>query len=153
MPTNIEWKARLRDLERTRTLVENLRPESHEDFDQVDTFFNAPSGYLKLRQFSPTRGELVSYQRPVQDGAKASRFELFPTDQPDLLRCVLTHSLGVRGEVRKHRHCYRLGQARIHLDRVEGLGTFLEVEVLLAADDPDERGTDLAERLRRAADS
>ena len=42
---------------------------------------------------------------------------------------LLTAALGVRGQVIKTRTLYIAGQTRIHIDQVQGLGDFLELEV------------------------
>ena len=49
---------------------------------------------------------------------------------------VLTEALGVRGTVRKERTVIRIGRTRVHFDRVDNLGCFVELEVVLK---PDER--------------
>jgi adenylate cyclase class IV len=146
MATNIEWKARAHNPEYQRTLAERRAGCPPEVLEQVDTFFPVPRGRLKLRQLAPDRGELIFYERPNQPGPKQSNYSVVPTSEPAALRGILAQALGVRGEVRKRRRLYLVGQSRIHLDDVEGLGTFLEVEVVLAP------GQDLAEGERIAAD-
>jgi adenylate cyclase class IV len=131
MATNVEWKVRVRDLARQRELAELLADSPPDLLEQADTFFQVPYGRLKLRRFSPGHGELIHYVRPDQTGLKQSSYRLVRTDQPDALRELLAQALDVRGEVRKRRWLYLAGQVRIHLDEVEGLGTFLEVEVVL----------------------
>ena len=49
--------------------------------------------------------------------------------------------------VRKARHLYIAGRTRIHLDRVEGLGDFLELEVVLAEEDSIKDGEAEAQKL------
>ncbi|NWR39329.1 SUB1 protease, partial [Tachuris rubrigastra] len=96
---------------------------------QADTFFRVPRGRLKLRRTQDGRGELIFYERPDTTGPKLSSFTITPTADPDGLEAVLAQALGVLGVVRKERLLYLLGQTRVHLDRVEGLGDFLELEV------------------------
>lgn len=45
------------------------------------------------------------------------------------IQAVLSDALGVKGEVRKERRLFMIGQTRVHLDQVEGLGHFMELEV------------------------
>ena len=42
---------------------------------------------------------------------------------------VLTDALGMVGQVKKERHLFMVGQTRVHVDTVEGLGHFMELEV------------------------
>ena len=53
----------------------------------------------------------------------------------------------MRGVVRKTRYLYLAGQTRIHLDDVEGLGQFMELEVVLRPDQTDAEGQAIAEDL------
>ncbi|KAF2349620.1 CYTH domain, partial [Trinorchestia longiramus] len=50
------------------------------------------------------------------------------------IRTLLAASIGVRGEVMKTRHLFMVGQTRVHVDRVQGLGDFMELEVVLRED-------------------
>jgi len=145
MPTNIEIKARIHDWERVRRAAEAISDGPLEIIEQEDTFFRASTGRLKLRRFSPMRGELIAYDREDVAGTKASRYLITPTTEPELLRETLTRALGVAGTVKKRRFLYLAGRTRIHLDEVEGLGTFLELEVVMR---PDESMAD-GERIAR----
>uniref|UniRef100_A0A8C3H8J1 CYTH domain-containing protein n=1 Tax=Chrysemys picta bellii TaxID=8478 RepID=A0A8C3H8J1_CHRPI len=60
---------------------------------------------------------------------------------------VLSQALGVQGVVKKERRLYVVGQTRVHLDRVEGLGDFLELEVVLSEQQSPEDGERVARRL------
>jgi predicted adenylyl cyclase CyaB len=152
MGTNIEWKAHARDPDRQRELAERLTGRPPELLEQLDTFFPVPRGRLKLRQLAPDHGELIYYERPDQAGPKPSNYSITRTAEPAALREVLGQSLGVRGEVRKRRWLSLVGQSRIHLDEVEGLGTFLEVEVVLQPGQSVGEAQRIALELRRALD-
>src|SRR4051812_45132948 len=131
MGRNVEIKARARDFERQRSVAEQLAGAPGEDLVQEDTFFNVPSGRLKLRQVQGRPGELIHYARPDTAGPKESQYLFYPTDRPEELKPVLANALGVSGIVRKKRTLYLIGQTRVHIDRVEGLGEFVELEVIL----------------------
>ncbi|XP_064559200.1 uncharacterized protein LOC135442854 [Zonotrichia leucophrys gambelii] len=105
---------------------------------QTDTFFRVPRGRLKLRRTQDGRGELIFYERPDSAGPKLSKFSITPTADPEGLQAVLSQSLGVLGTVRKERLLFLLGQTRLHLDRVQGLGDFLELEVVLRPEQSEE---------------
>lgn len=90
---------------------------------------------------------LVQYDRPNTAGPKLSEYNLFETDDPDMLNKVLSASLGVLGEVKKQRYLFLHEQTRIHLDNVSGLGEFLEFEVVLRPDQTIEEGTAIADKM------
>ena len=105
---------------------------------------------MKLRIFTAERGELIYYERPDTTGPKHSTYVRTTTDQPAALQRVLTAALGVRGVVRKQRRLYILGQTRVHVDEVEGLGDFVELEVVLHPTQTVAEGTDIATALMQA---
>jgi predicted adenylyl cyclase CyaB len=148
MAGNVEWKARIHDLPHQRELAQQLAGTPPVLLEQVDTFFHVPHGRLKLRRLSPEHGQLIHYFRPDQKGLKQSSYRIVGTDQPEALHELLAQALGERGEVRKQRWLYRVGQVRIHLDEVEELGTFLEVEVVLYPGQSLAEGEQIAERFR-----
>jgi adenylate cyclase len=147
MARNIEIKARLADIDATLALARPLADGAPELIAQDDTFFNAVKGRLKLRAFADGRGELIYYERPDQAGPKTSFYVLSPTASPDTLREALTLAHGQIGRVRKLRTLLLAGRTRIHLDRVEGLGDFMELEVVLADDEPMQDGVAEAHAL------
>lgn len=132
MPRNIEIKARLTNAEAQRVRAARLSDVPPEVIAQEDVFFNVPQGRLKLRFLSPTQGQLIFYQRRDESGPSTSTYELFATDRPQQLKAVLAMAYGIRNVVRKTRHLYRVGRTRIHIDEVESLGHFLELEVVLS---------------------
>jgi adenylate cyclase class IV len=146
---NIEIKARIADPLALRRRVETLPSHGARALDQTDTFFRVARGRLKLREFGDGTGELIYYERPDQAQAKLSLYERIPCSAPAALRHALSAALGVRGVVRKHRDVFLLGSTRIHLDNVEELGSFLELEVVLADGDSIESGTAIAADLLR----
>src|SRR6185312_1136551 len=133
---NIEIKARITrvsDLVGPATAIADQGPT---EILQDDTFFTCHNGRLKLRAFSNNQGELIFYQRSNQSGPKESFYVRTPTATPDSLRETLTLAYGAVGRVRKPRTLFLAGRTRIHLDAVEDLGDFLELEVVLREDEP-----------------
>jgi adenylate cyclase class IV/GNAT superfamily N-acetyltransferase len=149
MPSNIEIKARVRDLHAARRAAQAISDVPPQVLQQEDTFFHIPAGRLKLRQLAPDRGELIYYQRPDAAGPKRSDYLIAPTGQPDALKALLAAALGERGVVRKERWLCLAGRTRIHLDQVEGLGAFLELEVVLDGDESPDQGQAVADDLLR----
>ncbi|RFF31291.1 class IV adenylate cyclase [Wenzhouxiangella sediminis] len=132
MARNIEIKARVADPEVMAERAARIADEGPWAIEQDDTFFACRDGRLKLRDFGNGSGELIFYRRPDQAGPGQSEYRITPTEDPDGLRAVLTDALGTTGRVRKRRILYLADRTRIHLDHVEGLGDFLELEVVLA---------------------
>lgn len=95
---------------------------------QVDTYYQAARGLLKLRVIQGAGAELIAYARPLVEGSRVSDYALFPVDEPVPLKEVLERSLVRVVEVRKSRDLLMWDGTRIHLDTVEGLGTFVELE-------------------------
>ena len=147
---NIEIKARVADLAAVEARAGAIADSGPEDIAQDDTFFDCPRGRLKLRELAPGQGQLIHYHRPDQGGPKLSDYVIAPTSDPAALREALTRAYGVAGRVRKHRRLYLAGRTRIHLDRVEGLGDFMELEVVLRAGDDTAGGEAEARRIMQA---
>jgi predicted adenylyl cyclase CyaB len=150
MPSNIEIKARIRDFDKIRRRAEELCNTPVEVIPQEDTFFNAPNGRLKLRVLSQNRGQLIYYSRPDQEGPKRSDYHISLTSDPENLKRVLGLAYGIRGVVRKTRYLYLVDQTRVHLDDVDGLGQFMELEVVMREGQSDAEGQAIAEGLMTA---
>ena len=130
---NIEFKARCADLDPVRAALRGLGVTGKTD-RQIDTYFHVPHGRLKLREGSVEQN-LIHYHRPNEAGPKRSDVTLYPTG-PDAsaLKAALTAALGVLVTVDKTREIHFVDNVKIHLDRVKGLGTFVEVEAIADAE-------------------
>ena len=140
MARNVEIKARVSNVEAIRRKAAAVADKGPVEITQDDTFFRCESGRLKLRVFSSDEGELIFYRRADEQGPKESFYLLSPTSAPDTLRESLSLAYGQTGRVRKHRTLFFAGRTRIHLDQVEGLGSFLELEVVLEDGEATESG-------------
>jgi predicted adenylyl cyclase CyaB len=147
MARNIEIKAHVADLAALATRAAAIADQGPVEIRQDDTFFHCERGRLKLRAFSAQEGELIFYRRTDQPGPKQSFYIRTPTASPDSLREALTLAYGEVGRVRKRRTLFMVGRTRIHLDDVEGLGEFMELEVVLGDDEPLDAGVREAEGL------
>ena len=148
---NIEIKAKVSDFDafykRAEELCAGQKPTI---LKQRDTFFNSPNGRLKLREFQAmdsNPAELIFYDRPDSDGPKLSSFVKSSIVDVDNLKEALRLAIGTKGEVKKTRYLFLYGQTRIHLDVVEDLGTFMELEVCLKEDQTIEQGNEIAKNL------
>ncbi|MDR3099848.1 MAG: class IV adenylate cyclase [Paraburkholderia sp.] len=141
MARNIEIKARARHFDALRERAAQLAPDAPLIFRQQDFFYDVPRGRLKLRQFDDgTPPELIFYQRDDRDGPKASYYTRSPVTNAEAMHSLLATALTTRGIVSKERHVYLAGRTRIHLDRVDGLGDFVELEVVLGPEDDEQGG-------------
>src|SRR5262245_21688315 len=149
MARNVEVKVRIDDLEGICSGALAMGAEDRGLLRQVDTYFETRGSgtRLKLREHHPGRAELIAYRRPDVPGLRTSDFHLVPIEDPAALREALIHALGVVRRIAKTRRLLLLGRTRIHLDRVEGLGDFLELEVVLEDRDAVAGGEQEAERI------
>jgi predicted adenylyl cyclase CyaB len=147
LPSNIEIKARVQNFDEIRRRAEDLSGSAVEVIPQEDTFFNTPHGRLKLRLLAENRAQLIYYTRPDQEGPKRSDYHISHSSDPASLKRVLELAYGIRGVVRKTRYLYLVGQTRVHLDDVDGLGQFMELEVVMGEKQSDAEGQAIAEAL------
>lgn len=147
MARNIEIKAHVADFAALTARAAAIADEGPVEIRQDDTFFACERGRLKLRAFSAEEGELIFYRRADQEGPKESFYVRTPTRAPDSLREVLALAYGEVGRVRKRRTLLMVGRTRIHLDEVEGLGNFMELEVVLREGESAADGVREAEAL------
>jgi homotetrameric cytidine deaminase len=125
---NVELKALDPDPERSLAVCRELGAEDHGVLRQRDTYFRTREGRLKLRVEQPGAATLIQYDRPDGAAARESRYRLVPVSDPDALRAALDAALGTLVVVDKERRVLLWEGVRIHLDRVEGLGSFVELE-------------------------
>jgi predicted adenylyl cyclase CyaB len=132
---NLEIKARCSNLAEVRRLVVELCGETGHVEQQCDTYFHFPLGRLKLREIEGQPAVLIDYSRPNEAAARTSQYRLMVVAHPDTLKAGLEERLGIRGVVHKRREMFLWQNVRIHLDRVQGLGEFVEFEAVLADGD------------------
>jgi predicted adenylyl cyclase CyaB len=152
MPRNIEIKARIAGVAALRPLAARLADTGPTIIEQDDTFFACPHGRLKLRDQFGAGAELIFYQRADERGPKESFYLRVPVPDPNALRELLQLAHGQTGRVRKRRMLFLVGRTRIHLDVVEGLGEFLELEVVLRDGESAEEGGVEAGRIMAQLD-
>ncbi len=131
---NVEIKARCPDLGAMARAAAAAGAVLEYTAGQVDTYFNVPSGRLKLRQIDGAGQELIYYRRPDDSAPKLSRYDRIAVAPGQKLDFMLEQALGLKTVVRKRRQLWRLDNVRIHLDEVEGLGAFVELEVQVTSE-------------------
>jgi homotetrameric cytidine deaminase len=128
---NVELKARDPDPEATAARCLELGAEDHGVLFQRDTYFARAAGRLKLRDQAADGSQLIAYRRPDATGPEESSYVIAPVAAPEELSEALHAALGTTVVVVKRRRLFIWEDVRIHLDQVEGLGTFLEFEALV----------------------
>ncbi len=147
MARNVEIKARAPELAILRKRVAELSDSGPELLVQRDTFFAVPKGRLKLREFGDGTAELIYYERPDESGPKTSQYTKTQIEDAATFRELLGKILEMKAVVSKLREVFLVDRTRIHLDEVDGLGTFIELEVVLTERQMDSDGERIASEL------
>jgi adenylate cyclase class 2 len=126
---NFEFKARLKDESRVRAALKQLRARYVGTDHQLDTYYRVPTGRLKVRE-GKIENALIFYQRSNTARPRRSSIELMLLPRRNSLRAILSEALRPRVVVDKRREIFFVGNVKIHLDRVRGLGKFVEVEAI-----------------------
>ena len=126
---NFEFKARTNDLEGLEKRLLSLNPLFIGEDHQTDTYFNVPTGRLKLREGN-IENSLIYYERQNTADAKQSDVLLYKHAPDKTLKGILIRTNGVKVVVEKKRKIYFIDTVKFHFDFVEGLGTFVEVEAI-----------------------
>ncbi|MBP1691481.1 MAG: cyaB [Bacteroidetes bacterium] len=145
MATNLELKSGTESLTSAHQAARSMGLSPAETLDQTDVYFAVSRGRLKLRLIEGKGAELIYYEREDERTARWSTYTRLAVADPNVLQGMLAQALGVRGVVKKHRTVYLHDSARIHLDRVEGLGDFLEFEIVETGE---KKASALMERLK-----
>jgi adenylate cyclase, class 2 len=129
---NLERKVRWPDQAAALAILHQLGAVREGTQVQTDTYFPVPTGRLKLRVIQGHPAVLIWYDRPNLVGDRTSAYYLTPVPDAPLLEATLRAALGVRGVVHKRREVFHYHNVRIHLDDVDRLGAFLELEAVLS---------------------
>jgi predicted adenylyl cyclase CyaB len=126
---NIEFKAKANNMEALEEKLVSLNPQFIGEDHQKDTYYNVNTGRLKLREGN-IENALIWYQREDVGGAKQSDILLYKHAPDEALKNILIKLHGVKIIIDKIRKIYFVENVKFHFDRVEGLGTFVEVEAI-----------------------
>ncbi|XP_053608510.1 uncharacterized protein LOC128674157 [Plodia interpunctella] len=150
---NVEIKARITDYDKICNVAEDLSGGPATVIIQDDTFYHVNSGRLKMRFYGDSSATLVRYDREDTPEAKQSDYDLVQFSVRDSEKArdldnILRKCLGAKGRVVKERKLYMVGQTRIHIDAVQDLGHFMELEVVLRPEQTVEEGRAIARDLQ-----
>jgi len=129
MHLNVEIKARCNNPDRIRSILREQDAEEIGLDHQIDTYFRVNSGRLKLREGN-IENSLIQYHRPDQAGPKTSEVTLYQSQPGSSLKEALINALGIKVIVDKKREIYFIDNVKFHLDTVQGLGSFVEIEAI-----------------------
>lgn len=147
---NVEIKAVDPDPARTLERALALGASDQGVLAQRDTYFAVPGGRLKLREQEPGEAELIAYERPDEASVRVSAYRLVPVAHAGELRAALEAAAGIRVVVAKQRRLLLWETVRIHLDEVEGLGSFVELEAVADVGSDLSRERELVAHVRAA---
>jgi predicted adenylyl cyclase CyaB len=147
---NVEIKARVANPDQLALKAKDLSGGEPEVLRQEDVFFDVPRGRLKLRTIGGAQSELIAYSRPDREGPTTSSYVVTRVEDPVGVREALSTTLGETGVVRKTRYLSLVGRTRVHLDDVEGLGWYMELEVVMRQGEDAAVGEGEARRLMTA---
>ncbi len=128
---NLEAKFRLSDRVQAPERAEAMGFSYRATLVQCDTFFATPGGKLKLRE-EANGASLIHYQRDHDGALELSNYSITPVADVVGARAVLDAVLGIIATVRKRRILMLHDNIRLHLDEVEELGDFGEIEAVVA---------------------
>ncbi len=126
---NFEFKAKVNNIEDYENKLLKLNPVFKGTDHQIDTYFNAAKGRLKLREGN-IENSLINYDRENISDSKQSDIILYQHEPNAALKNILVQQLGVKIIVDKKRKIYFIDNVKFHFDIVDSLGTFIEVEAI-----------------------
>ena len=135
--TNLEIKANCKDLKRIVGILNSLDVKFLSEDFQRDTYFKVSRGNLKLRETNNGEDYLIWYKRRKKAEPKLSEYYIYQTQKSQNLKNFLKNAFGEKIIIEKIRKIYLYKNVRIHLDRVKGLGNFIELEAVLSKDGMD----------------
>ncbi len=142
---NIEFKAKVSNLDFLEEKLKNLKPKFIGLDHQIDTYFNTKENRLKLREGN-IENALIHYKRENTANSKLSEILLYKHNANSTFKEILVQTLGIKTIVDKHRKIYFIDNVKFHFDDVKGLGKFIEVEAI------DENETIGKEKLQQQCD-
>jgi len=140
---NLEIKLRLNQF------PSNLTPYFAETLYQTDTYYSCPDGRLKLREEKGKEAYFIFYQRPNTTQQKLSNYEVFPVKDLPVFEKIFGCLLHEEIRIVKQRELFLVENARVHVDEVEGLGMFMEIEVVIKTDEQERNANNLLETILR----
>ena len=127
---NVEIKTRINNPKDIESILLSYGADYKGTDHQTDHYFNVKQGKLKLRRGN-IENTLIQYHRPESKDLKTStvRLQFLPSDN-EALQAILEDSIGLRSKVSKARKIFFIDNVKFHIDQIEQLGDFLEIEAI-----------------------
>lgn len=129
MPLNLEIKVPIKSLSSIKKSLDEIDAEFAGVLHQTDIYYKIKKGLLKLR-IENGKNQLIQYFRDEKSKDRWSDYRILEISSDDA-RKFLTELFITEVTVKKERKLYWYKNTRIHLDKVKGLGLFLELETKL----------------------
>jgi predicted adenylyl cyclase CyaB len=131
---NIEFKCAVEFPEQIAKAVSLNGAKLEQQVVQHDLYFATKTGRLKLRSNDGKAKALIGYSRRDEPLIRESEFDYLSLESSngDLLAAMLENYLSTVVEVKKRRKRYVAGTTIVNIDDVDGVGTFVEIEVPIA---------------------
>lgn len=126
---NVEIKAKCANPGKIKQILRSKQARFVGEDHQIDTYFNTKFGRLKLRE-GHIENNLIHYNRSNQAGPKRSEVTLYRSEPESNLKNLLIHALGIKIVVDKLRAIFFIDNVKFHIDQVEALGSFVEIEAI-----------------------
>ena len=126
---NIEIKCRYKDLKQVRNILKHKGAVLCGRGRQIDTYYKVPKGRLKIRKCK-FENNLIYYEREDLTGPKHSRVMIVDLEKNPEIEEIIKKLFDVLIVVDKQRELYSISNLRFHIDKVKGLGNFVEIEVV-----------------------
>ena len=133
MAKNLELKLKVKSHEAILKAIKKIGAKRAATLNQTDTYFKTDSGLLKLREFDG-KNELIKYLRNEAEGERWSDYQVLNVEGENVKE-FFASLFPVETVVKKIRELYLFDNTRIHLDTVDSLGCFIELETLVIKGD------------------
>jgi predicted adenylyl cyclase CyaB len=130
---NVELKIQVNNFKEIRSLLKSIQAKSVNRLNQVDTYYHYHKGRIKIRENNRLIFQLIYYERPDKNSSRVSNYEIIDIKpgQVKNLKTIFYKLLGEKAIIKKVRDLWIYKHTRIHLDKVEKLGNFLELETVV----------------------
>jgi len=132
MPRNLEIKIKVTSLKELKNKLKQKRIGLKKILIQKDVYYSVDTGLLKLRIENGEKS-LIYYKRDEKSAKRWSDYHVIKFAEGDIEK-FFKNILSTEITVSKVRELYLYKNTRIHLDKVKGLGSFIELETLVIDD-------------------
>lgn len=129
MALNLELKARVENHEAIKHILKNIGATFEKILDQKDIYYKVEDGLLKLR-IENGNYSLIKYNREEEKSDRWSNYYVVKMEGTET-ELLFSSLFPIETEVLKKRELYMYKDTRIHIDSVENLGKFIELETVV----------------------